>query len=258
MAAISSLLLVVAISLLVTRVGTVILTATGMSTPHARFQARSAFTGAGYTTSESEQVMQHPVRRKVIMTLMLLGHAGIVAAAGTLIIGFRSGGVGANAYRVLELVVGLLFLLYLSRSRRVDRWLNTLIRRVLRDYTDLATRDLDSLLELSGRFTVSEMAVDDGDWVAGRSLADLDLRDEGIAVLGITRADGHYRGSPVSSTAAHPGDTLVLYGPCDNLAELDRRPAGPEGDSRHRTAVARQEHLVAAEEALDRTQGASR
>lgn len=70
--AISSLLLVVAVSLLATRVATVILVATGMSRAVARFQARSALTGAGFTTSESEAMVNHPVRRRVVMALRAL------------------------------------------------------------------------------------------------------------------------------------------------------------------------------------------
>ncbi len=66
MAAITTLLVVVAVSLLITRVATVILTATGMSREAARFQARSAFSTAGFTTRESEAVVDHPIRRKVI------------------------------------------------------------------------------------------------------------------------------------------------------------------------------------------------
>lgn len=48
------LLLVVAIlSLLITRIATIALTATGMAQPPARFQARSALTGVGSTTTGS-------------------------------------------------------------------------------------------------------------------------------------------------------------------------------------------------------------
>jgi Trk-type K+ transport system membrane component len=89
MFAVTALLLVLAISLLITRVATVILTASGMSRQSARFQARSAFTSAGFTTSESEHVVNHPLRRRVVATLMLLGNAGIVAAASSAILGFR-------------------------------------------------------------------------------------------------------------------------------------------------------------------------
>lgn len=179
MLAIGSLLLIVAISLLITRVATVVLTASGMSRESARFQARSAFTGAGFTTSEAEAAVDHPLRRRVIGALMLLGNVGIVAAASSTILGFRGGAFGHTWWRVLELAGGLIALVYLSRSRWVDRRLTALIGRLIHRYTDLGSRDVAGLLKLSGDYTVSELAVREGDWVAGRSLAELGLRDAG-------------------------------------------------------------------------------
>ncbi len=239
MFAIATLLLVVALSLLVTRVATVVLTATGMSSQTARFQARSAFTGAGFTTSESERVVDHPLRRRVIGTLMLLGNAGIVAAASSTILGFRNAGFGREWWRVLELVGGLLALVFISRSRWVDRRLTAAIGRLVGRYTDWSDRDVAGLLKLSGGYTVSEFAVQSSDWVACRSLDELALRREGIVVLGITRTDGRYLGVPTMDTVVDPGDILVVYGLSDWLRELDHRPAGPEGDRAHEAAVER-------------------
>jgi hypothetical protein len=59
-----------------------------MSRDSARFQARSAFSGSGFTTTESESVVSHPVRRRIIMLLMLLGNAGLVTMIATLLGGF--------------------------------------------------------------------------------------------------------------------------------------------------------------------------
>ncbi len=92
MTAIATLLVVLTISLLTVRVATVMLILTGLSLPLARFQARSAFTGCGYTTGESEQLVGHPVRRRIISTLMLLGNAGIVTTVGALMAGLLAGG----------------------------------------------------------------------------------------------------------------------------------------------------------------------
>lgn len=247
MIAITSLLLVVTISLLVTRVATVILTATGMSREVARFQARSAFTGTGFTTKEAEDAINHPIRRKVVATLMLLGSAGIVAAASTTILGFRGGGVGHQWWRILELVLGLMVLVYLSRSRWVDRRLNAGIGRVLARFTDLQTRDLAGLLDLSGDYSVSELAIDPGDWAADRTLGELKLRDEGVVVLGVTRPDGRYVGAPTFATHIDVGDVLLVYGRETALAELDDRPAGEAGDVAHESAVARQAHVEQAD-----------
>lgn len=88
MVAIGTLLLIVFMSLLVSRIATVALMFTGLSKESARFQARSAFTGAGFTTSESELIVQHPVRRRIIMMLMFLGNAGLITVIATLMTGF--------------------------------------------------------------------------------------------------------------------------------------------------------------------------
>jgi hypothetical protein len=237
MVAISSLLLVVTVSLLITRVATVILTATGMSREAARFQARSAFSGAGFTTRESEMVVDHPVRRKVIAMLMLLGSAGVVAVVSTLILGLGRGDVGQRWWRVLELVIGLLAIVFVSRSRWVDQRLTALISRLLRRYTELPSRDSAGLVELPGGHAVAELAVMESDWVAGRRLGELRLRDEGIVVLGVTRPDGEYVAGPDAGTLVTSGDILVLYGPDELVAELDQRPAGPAGDLAHSTAA---------------------
>lgn len=247
MIAISSLLIVVAVSLLVTRVATVILTATGMSREAARFQARSALTGTGFTTKEAEEVVNHPVRRKVIAMLMLLGSAGIVAAASTTILGFRGGGVHAG-WRVLELCLGLFALVLVSRSGWVDRRLTAGIGRVLSRFTDLQTRDLAGLVDLPGDYAVSELGVDPGDWVAGGSLGELGLRDEGIVVLGLTRPDGTHLPAPTGATVIEVGDLLVVYGDKDQLCALDRRAAGADGDAAHAAAVRRQQQIEAGQD----------
>jgi len=59
-----AVLTILALSLVITRVATVALTMTGLSRQVARFQARSALTGTGFTTSEAETVVNHPVRRQ--------------------------------------------------------------------------------------------------------------------------------------------------------------------------------------------------
>lgn len=257
MYAITSLLVIITLSLLVTRVASVIFTATGLDGQTARFQARSALSGTGFTSSESEEVLKHPVRRRVVMALMLLGNAGIVASAGSLILGFRSGSGGAAGYRVLVLALGLLLLVYLSRNRWIDRRLTRFIGHFLRNYTDLTTRDLGELLDLAGPYSVSELHVDPGDWVAGRAMGELGLRDEGIAVLGISRRGGGYLGAPAAGTRIDEGDTLVLYGTDTRLEELDGRKAGEEGQARHRQAVLDQQRRARAEAAED-TQGVAR
>jgi hypothetical protein len=244
MLAAASLLIVVLIALLVMRVATLVLTLTGLSRESARFQVRSALTGVGFTTSETEAVVNHPVRRRVVMLLMLIGSAGVITAVTTLIVSFARADREGALWRVLILVGGLAALLALARSATFDRLLQRAIRRLLARYTDLDVRDYAGLLRISGEYTVTELFVEDDDWVANRRLDELDLPDEGLRLLGIEARDGGYRGAPTGSTVIRPGDTLILYGRVDAVAEIDRRKAGPAGDAEHLDAVAEERELT--------------
>lgn len=208
MIAIATLLLAVTVSLFVTRVATVILGERHVASGRPVFQVRSAFTGSGFTTRESERVVDHPLRRRVIMTLTLLGNTGIVAAASATILGFRSGGIGDQGWRVLEFAVGLFALVNLSRISWVDPRLTRLITRV----------------DLSGEYAVSELAVTDRDWMSGRRLQELAFRVEGAVVLGVTQRNGNYLGAPMGNPPLSAGDVLIVYGRGELLRELEDRP----------------------------------
>jgi Trk K+ transport system NAD-binding subunit len=236
--AVATIFAVALISLLLTRVATIAFVLTGMSKEGARFQARSALTGTGFTTSESEAVVNHPVRRRIVMTLMLCGGAGIVTTIATLVIGFANASRGQAFSRLGVLVAALGALVVVSRTRWFDRAVSPLLTRAVNRYTDLEARDYADLLHLGGDWSVGEVAVCDGDWLAWARLADLDLRAEGVAVLGIERAGGEYLGAPRFDTRVAPGDVLLLYGRRHRLRELDDRPAGPDGDRAHAQAAA--------------------
>ncbi|MDQ4070421.1 MAG: TrkA C-terminal domain-containing protein [Actinomycetota bacterium] len=240
------LLLVVAmLSLLITRIATIALTATGMSRPSARFQARSALTGVGFTTTESEAVVAHPARRRIIMGLMLVGSVGLATSIAGILAGVvgRAGATDRLA-RAAVLIGGLTVIYWISMSKRVDRRLSSFIGRGLARFTDLDVRDYAALLHVSGEYEVKEMLAVDGAWITGRSLGELRLRDEGILVLGIVRADGSYLGVPTKETRIEPGDTVILYGRDGRFAELTARRAGSAGDDAHKRAVAIQQEVA--------------
>jgi Trk K+ transport system NAD-binding subunit len=224
--ALFTVVVVALVSLLIARVATVALTLTGLSREAARFQARSALSGTGFTTSEAEAVVNHPVRRRVVMTLMLLGSAGLVTAVATLIITFGNAERGQAFERLLVLAIALGAIYALSRSAVVDRWLSRVIASRLRRHTDVGMRDFAQLLHVGGEWAVSEVAVRPGDWFDGRRLGDLRLRDEGAVALGIERPGGEYVGAPEFDMEIEAGAVLVLYGHRDTLAALARRERG--------------------------------
>lgn len=241
MIAVTTLVVIVLISLLITRIATVALTLTGLSRESARFQARSALSGVGFTTDEAEAAVNHPVRRRIVMWLMLVGSAGTITVLGTLFLSFANAEPQQRNLRIAVLLGALAALWLVARSPWVDRWLSVAIARALSRLTDIDVRDYAALLRLADRYAVMEIAVEPGDWVAGRTLRELDLRSEGLMVIGVSRVDGAYVGVPRYDTCVEAGDTLVAYGRSERLCEIDRRPAGPRGDARHAEAVAEQD-----------------
>ena len=238
------IVVIVLLSMTITRIATIALTMTGVSRQSARFQARSALTGAGFTTSESESMVNHPVRRRIIMWLMLTGNAGIVSVVGLLFVTSSSRLTDSAAGPVVNyglMVLGGVAVFWILGRPRVDKALSRIIRRGLRRYTDLEVRDYEAVLEISGGYAISEKLVKAGEWLAGKTLQDLQLSHEGVLVLGVQRHDGTYVGAPKGTIVVLPGDVLTMYGHQDRLADLDQRPAGVMGQDQHDKAVADQE-----------------
>ncbi len=224
MTPIFTLLAVVSLSLIVTRVATTALVLTGMSREASRFQARSAFTGVGYTTSETESVVNHPVRRRIVMVLMLLGNVGLVTLISTFMLSFiEKENTVPFWQRIMFLICGLVLLWGAAVSKWIDRYLTRLIEWSLRRFTTLDTRDYASLLRLTGDYGVAEVSVGADDWIAGKALLDAQLKEQGIQVLGIQRSGGGYVGAPQGSTRIEAGDTIIVYGMSQDVAALDCR-----------------------------------
>ena len=231
MVAVITLVVIVTLGLVITRIATVALTMTGMSLEHARFQARSAFTGTGFTTSEAEAVVGHPARRRIVMVLMLVSGAGAVSVIGTLILSFAGVDSAAGGLeRAAVIVLALVGLLLLFRSAPVDRGLRRVIERVLRRVTDFDVRDYAALLHLRGQWRVAQLPVEADDWIASSPLGDLRLPDEGVAVLGVERAEGSWVGAPSDDLHLQVGDVVVLYGRQTMLEDIAARAHGEEGE----------------------------
>ncbi len=241
-----SLLVALAVSMVVTRVAAMALMFTGMSREAAKFQARSAFTGAGYTTNEAEMIVNHPVRRQIVATLMLLGNLGVATVGATVMVSIMSTSNSTAQTRGLLLAIlagGVGLLWFIFSSRWVERHMNRIIAWCLKRFTDLDVRDYVALLELSRGYAITEMMVERGDWLTDKTLASLRLSDEGILVLSIRRVAGIFHGTPRGDDIVRVGDILILYGDLADIEKLDRRRAGYQGDKEHKQSVEEQDEF---------------
>jgi len=226
---------------------------TGLSRDAAQFQARSAFTGTGFTTTEAENVVNRPVRRRIVMWLMVARSAGLVTIIISLVLSFvGTEGRAARLVHLAWLVGGVICLWGIASSRFVDRHLNRAIEWALRRWTDLDPRDYYSLLNLSEGYNVRKLSIKQNDWLAEKKLKDCRLTAEGVTVLGIYRNDGSYVGAPKADTDISPGDTLILYGRAKILRNLEQRRSGESGEQQHQEAVQEQRQHEARQEQQER------
>ena len=240
MLAVLSVIVILTISIIVNKIATAMLVNTGLSTHLARFQARSAFTGSGFTTAESEKVTRHPVRRRIIFHLMLIGNAGIVTVMASILLTF----VNHNEklipwyYNLGVILAAVIILSILSSSNKIDTWITKVINKSLGRYTNMKNKDFNSLYKLTGDYRIVELEVQKGDWIAEKTTQEAKLREEGISILGIERVDSTYVGVPGYETVIHVDDILILYGKEASIKQLDRRKANKTGDAAHKKAVA--------------------
>lgn len=237
-----TLFLVVALSALITKVATIALMHTGLSTQSARFQARSAYTGAGFTTSESEKIMNHPVRRKIIFNLMLIGNAGIVTVMSSLILTFvLPNTLSSKLYGLLIVVIGMSFLWWAIKSRWVDRGLSKIINRMLKKYVHMDVLDYAEVLHLKDDYRISEKKIGADDWMANKTLRELNLRHEGITVLGIDRVGSDYIGSPTGGFDILPMDVVTVYGKAEVIQNIYARKDNYKASVSHKEFVERED-----------------
>lgn len=214
-------LLVVFVSFLIVRGGGIALMLTGMDENRARFQALSAFSGTGFTTKEAESVVNHPLRRRIVTWLMILGNAGIV----TVIVTATSSLVTSKGFtlpiNVLILLLGL-YVIYRVATRRglMRRWERFIESKLIRSpaFEEASTEDLLHLIEGYG---LVRTLIRESSPFAGSSVSDSRLTEKGLLVLGIERGKD-WISVPKAREVIEKDDRLVVYGPVKVLRSLFR------------------------------------
>ena len=210
MAYVGILLTVILVSIIIVRIGGFALQLTGIEPDVARFQALSAFSGTGFTTRETERVVGHKTRRRIVTILMVLGNAGLVTVIATLVASFTQVTGYAWFFIRLAIVIGGIFGLYrLILRGRLGQWIvervgRPLVRRILRE-----APAVEEILHTGKDWVISLVTVSGSSRNVGLSVADLAAEGD-IEILGIDRDDAHMT-RPSQEERIAEGDRLLVY-----------------------------------------------
>lgn len=212
-------LLIVFVSFLVVRAGAVALMMTGMDLKKARFQSLSAFSGTGFTTRESELIVNHPRRRQIVTWLIILGNAGIV----TVIVSATSSVVTSQGYQLPISVVAIIagaFIIYrlMSKTGLGKYWENFIERRLIKSRI-FEEGAIEDLLHVADDYGVVQVTVSTNSSLIGRTLIDINSDENPFWIVGIKRGK-KWISLPRSIEVIQDGDKLVVYGDLNLLRHL--------------------------------------
>ncbi len=217
-----STLIVIFFLVLFVRAAAVALEMTGLDKKTALFQALSAFSRTGFTTQEAESIVNHPVRRKIVILLMILGTAGFA----TVIITATSHIVTMEDYRlpidVLILVVGL-YLIYIVATRKgfITKWEDFIAVKLVKSSSFEDVGQTEDLLHLPEDNGLVRASITEKSPCIGTSLLESGLSENGLVVLGIERGKS-WIPLPKAKERIPEGDKIVVYGPLEVSRDLFR------------------------------------
>jgi hypothetical protein len=168
-------LLVILISFLIVRAAAIILMMTGMEKKKALFQALSAFTGTGFTTKEAEMAVNHPLRRRIVSWLMILGNAGIV----TVIITATSSFIFTKSYilpiNILILMTGIFLIIFVAGRKSIIRNWERFIEKKFIKYPFIEEGITEDLLHLLEGYGLVKVIISEGSSFKGKTISSLNF-----------------------------------------------------------------------------------
>lgn len=213
------LLLFAVIWLLVYWWGSIALEATGLERSKARFQALSALTGTGFTTRESNSVVNHPKRRRIIAWLIAIGTTGMISLLVSFIAAIRSGVEMPSTLFIIVLIGVIALVLVLIRIGVLRRISDVILRFVITGRGSNWLVDKEILYQ-TGPYVVVRIKPDEKIVETGMKIGDSGLMEGGMTILAIERKNT-VLSLPDADEQVQLGDQLLCYGEAGKISGMN-------------------------------------
>lgn len=218
-------MVVVLLYLLVIEIFFTLFRFTGLSKDKARFQSISLLTNAGYTTKESEDIANGPVRRKIAMFAMFFGYMFSVAMASSiinLVVKFMGENKGTNIINIVIILGFILFLYLIIRSNKIRIYLNNTIKKYVEIYIS-KKQNINPLyvMDTHGRFVVCEiLIINVPQEIKDKTIFETDMRKKyDISLLTIKR-DSDLKTIDAMTDIIKKDDRIIVFGNIENIKKL--------------------------------------
>ncbi|MEI2469110.1 hypothetical protein ACIQX3_08505 [Peribacillus frigoritolerans] len=202
------MLLYFIIIVLVIEISVTLMKLTGLKGTVARFQVISMLTGTGFTTDESKSIIDHPIRRKISMFLILFGAfslAVIISSISTLL---------TDDLRLMELsiIIGILLVLtILVKVPFLNNRLSNKMKSEMYNHYELWEHPIEEVLFLEDEDVVMEIDIyEDSEFIDVKAF-DVISHGADINILFIESGEVKIR-KELYEYKIKLGDNLFLYG----------------------------------------------
>lgn len=196
------------IILIVIEINTILFTFTGLKKNIARFQVISMLTGTGFTTGESELIIDHPIRRRLGAFLILFGAfslAVIISAISSIL---------SDEFFTMKIgyVAGTLVLfLFVLKVGKVKNKLTVLFEHELERNFDLQDMTIKDVFFTEENDCLVEVPLHSSSTMIGGKLIEKLNSEEDINVLSIKRGEIVIRKKRLN-TELQAGDFILMFG----------------------------------------------
>ncbi|SEM18604.1 TrkA-C domain-containing protein [Paenisporosarcina quisquiliarum] len=196
------------IILIVIEINTILFTFTGLKKNIARFQVISMLTGTGFTTGESELIIDHPIRRRLGAFLILFGAfslAVIISAISSIL---------SDEFFTMKIgyVAGTLVLfLFVLKVGKVKNKLTVLFEHELERNFDLQDMTIKDVFLTEENDYLVEVPLHSSSTMIGGKLIEKLNSEEDINVLSIKRGEIIIRKKRLN-TELQAGDFILMFG----------------------------------------------
>lgn len=198
----------------------IVMKLTGLELSKARFQLISILTHTGFTTRESELIVQHPTRRKIASAVMIISYVAQITLI-TLLFNVLTQAAQNMTATAIALSVLVLFVMVVSQSKFLADRFDRITERLLKNRIKKVNSNdrIEQILNLSPEFSIYELIVDVDSFICDKTLSELKLKEHFIQILKIDRGF-EMIDFPKANTKVLAGDRMIVYGKIDALTEM--------------------------------------
>lgn len=194
---------------------------TGLPIDKSRFQVISLLTSTGFTTKESELIVQHPVRRKLASALMIFSYIS-TAVLISFIIGIISNSLsdakslGFTAIFVFAFAIVVYFVMKSSLMDKFESLIEKVILQSARLNQIFFKNPISMNMHHKKGYGIYEIFIGKDSALLGKSILESGLKDIEIQVLNIDKGDKLIN-FPSPDYVFELTDRITVYGNIKNI-----------------------------------------